>query len=274
MTIEVVTYNIQFGIGLDGAYDLERIVEAVKDADIIAFQEVTRGFMRNEGRDMVAEIEALLPDRFAVHHMPADVDFGSRIEDSKAVQSRFQFGNMIVSRWPVLSTRGHLLPRSLRLAELNLQRGALEALIDTPAGPIRFYSVHLDHIDAEERLRQIAALKDIAFATPHTGMAITGLGEFGFAELPHADDFILLGDFNFEPDLAEYRDMLVENGHLIDVSAGDSGWSWTDPEKTKPNKRLDYGFATEALAERIGYATIDRSVEGSDHMPVWMHISV
>ena len=88
MAFRVVTYNIQYGIGLDGKYDLERIVDSVRDADIIALQEVTRGFVRNGGRDMVAEIEALLPDRFAVCHMPADVDFGSRVENGKVVSAR------------------------------------------------------------------------------------------------------------------------------------------------------------------------------------------
>jgi len=272
MAFKVVTYNIQYGIGLDGAYDLERIVDAVKDADIIAFQEVTRGFMRNQGRDMVTEIGALLPDRFAVSHMPADVDFGSSVVDGKAVQKRFQFGNMILSRWPVLSSRGHLLPRSMRTASLNLQRGALEALIQTPDGPFRFYSVHLDHIDPQERISQILALKDIAFSAPHTGLSVTGLSEYGFPELPQTEDFILLGDFNFEPDLAEYREMLAENGILTDASAADSNWSWTDPENRDHVKRLDYGFATPDFAERVTRVHVDQSAEGSDHMPVWLHV--
>ena len=222
---------------------------------------------------MVAEIEALLPDRFAVHHMPTNVDFGSRIENGKAVQSRFQFGNMIASRWPVLSSRGHLLPRSLRTSSLNLQRGALEALIETPAGAIRFYSVHLDHVDPDERIGQIAALKTIAFAAPQTGVAVSGLGEFGFRELPQAEDFVLLGDFNMEPDSAEYRAMLAENGHLVDATASDLGWSWTNPAKKEPDKRLDYGFVNPALAERVGEVKVDRSAEGSDHVPVWMQIT-
>ncbi len=271
MAFKVATYNIQYGIGLDGRYDLHRIVDAVKDADIICLQEVTRGFVKNDGRDMVAEIEDLLPDRFTVSHMPADVDFGSTIVDGRARQTRFQFGNMIVSRWPVLSARRHLLPRTMRTASLNLQRGALEALIVTPDGPLRFYSVHLDHIDPQERARQILALKDAAFSTPHTGMAVTGLAEFGFSELPQAEDFILLGDFNFEPDLAEYRDMLSENGTLVDASAGDSGWSRTDPANRDRNKRLDYGFATPGLAGRVTKVRVDQSAEGSDHMPVWLY---
>lgn len=272
MAFTIVTYNIQYGIGLDGRYDMERIVDTVREADVIALQEVTRGFVRNGGRDMVAEIEALLPDRFSCFHMPADIDFGSRLEDGKALQTRFQFGNMILSRWPILSSRGHLLPRSLRTASLNLQRGALEALIVTPDGPFRFYSVHLDHIDPEERLEQIAALKEIAFSAPHTGLSITGLGEFGFDELPRAEDFVLLGDFNMEPDLSEYRDMLSENGHLVDATAGDSGWSWVDPADRSRVKRLDYGFATPGFAGMVTGTRVDQSQEGSDHMPVWLSV--
>jgi endonuclease/exonuclease/phosphatase family metal-dependent hydrolase len=34
-----------------------------------------------------------------------------------------------------------------------------------------------------------------------------------FEELPMTEDFLLLGDFNFEPELSEYRAMLTEGGH-------------------------------------------------------------
>jgi endonuclease/exonuclease/phosphatase family metal-dependent hydrolase len=273
LTVKIATYNIHYGVGPDGKYDLQRIVDAVADADVIAFQEVSRGFIGNQGRDMVAEIEALLPDRFADTHMPADIDVGSVVENGKAVQRRFQFGNMIVSRWPLLSVRGHLLPRSMRTETLNLQRGALEALIDTPAGTIRFYSVHLDHIHAGERDAQITALKSIASSSAGTGLSVTGMSEYGFDELPAAEDFLLLGDYNFEPDLMEYRAMLSRNGDLVDASAADTGWSWIDSADRLNVQRLDYGFANTRLAARISGAQIDQGAEGSDHVPVWFHIS-
>ena len=38
--MKLVTYNIQYSLGKDGNYELERIVEAVHGADIIALQEV------------------------------------------------------------------------------------------------------------------------------------------------------------------------------------------------------------------------------------------
>ena len=38
--MKLVSYNIQYGFGADGRYDLERIAEVVAGADIIALQEV------------------------------------------------------------------------------------------------------------------------------------------------------------------------------------------------------------------------------------------
>ena len=41
--MEIISYNIQFGRGLDGRFDLGRICESVKGADIICLQEVEAG---------------------------------------------------------------------------------------------------------------------------------------------------------------------------------------------------------------------------------------
>lgn len=267
------SYNVQYGIGLDKAYDLGRIVAAVADADVICLQEVTRACPWNGGVDMVAAIEAVFADRHCAFHAPVDVEFGSAVAEGRMVSRRFQFGNMVVSRWPLVTLRGHLLPRRQRADKLNLQRGALEALIATPAGLIRFYSVHLDHIDAAERLLQIRALKDIALSYEATGGALSGTVEIGFPELPLTPDFLLAGDFNLEPGWPEYHALLREDGELVDVSAGDDGWSWTDPERIKPNQRLDYAFANAGLATRVRSARIDRAATGSDHMPLWIEIA-
>ena len=46
--MKLVSYNIRFGLGLDQQIDLERIADTVKDADIIALQEVER-FWKHSG---------------------------------------------------------------------------------------------------------------------------------------------------------------------------------------------------------------------------------
>ena len=52
--MKLASYNIQYGIGLDGRYDAGRIADAVRGADVIALQEVSRNIPQNGGRDMVA----------------------------------------------------------------------------------------------------------------------------------------------------------------------------------------------------------------------------
>src|SRR5690606_6086319 len=130
--MKCVTYNIQYGTGLDGRYEIARIADAVRGADVICLQEVTRNAPQNGGRDMVAEIRTALPDYFAVYGPNFEADLGSHVKDGRAVDVFLQFGNMVLSRTPVRASRNLLLPRQRSFDRLNLQRGALEALIETP----------------------------------------------------------------------------------------------------------------------------------------------
>ena len=110
--MKIVSYNIQYGFGRDGKMDFDRIAEEIRGADIIALQEVTRHFFRNENADMVAIFENLFPDYFSAFGPACEVDAGSSVEAGKAVIRRFQFGNMVLSRFPILSVRNLLLPRT------------------------------------------------------------------------------------------------------------------------------------------------------------------
>ena len=206
--MKFVSYNVQYGIGLDDRFDLPRIVSSIHGADIIALQEVTRNFHRNGHVDMVAELQVLLANHYSVFGAACDLDAGSAIEQGRVVNRRFQFGNMIFSRWPILSTRTILLPRTRTLDKLNLQRGATEAVIATPKGPIRVYSVHLDHVHRDERIAQIRYLKDRARLYPVEGGAISGAHEFDLAEPPVPEDYVLMGDFNMVPESPEYCEMV------------------------------------------------------------------
>ncbi len=285
--MKLVSYNIQYGIGLDGRFDLDRIAETVRSADIVALQEVTRNFARNGGADMVAGLQERLPEHFSVYGAGMDVDMGSAIENGRAVNRRLQFGNMVLSRFPIVSSRNLLLPRSRTYDALNLQRSALEALVVTPAGALRVYSVHLDHVSGDERLAQIAELKARALGYPLEGGAVSGAVEFGFAEPPCPEDFVLMGDFNMEPEGAEYKAMVgaidSEFGrkrratHPIDAEAlfGNrpaNAYSWMDMRDNSRRKHLDYCFVSASLAPRVSACRTDTAAVGSDHFPVWLDI--
>jgi endonuclease/exonuclease/phosphatase family metal-dependent hydrolase len=284
--MKLVTYNIQYGIGRDGKFDLARIAASLEGADIVALQEVTRNFARNGGVDMVDGLAALLPEYFHAFGPAMDLDFGATDKAGRPLNKRFQFGNMILSRFPIVASRNLLLPRTHRLSRGNLQRSALEALILCPSGPLRIYSVHLDHISVTERALQICHLKERAFAYPGEGGAISGSAEYGFPELPLPQSFVLMGDFNMVRNSPEYVLMIGESDasgahpphHPVDVSSLGDGLpenavSWVDDARPQDNKLIDFAFVEASLADRVGKVWIDGETKGSDHLPLWFDLA-
>jgi endonuclease/exonuclease/phosphatase family metal-dependent hydrolase len=285
--VKFASYNIQYGFGLDGIYDLDRIARSVEAADIIALQEVTRGFSENDFADMVDDLAALFPNHFWVYGAPCDVHVETGEDGFPPRGTRFQFGNMILSRWPVLSTRTLLLPRCRTITKLNLQRGATEAVIDTPDGALRVYSVHLDHVSPDERIRQLAYLNERINAFPFEGGSLTGACEFGIAEPPLPEDYVVMGDFNMVPESPEYCSFagtadtyfgrVPRIGTPVDALAAleaypPGSYSWMDPKDHNKRMHLDYCFVSCGLQRRLKSAYVDTGSVGSDHFPLWVEI--
>ena len=86
--MKFTTYNIQFGRGLDGKYDLDRIAKEVEDADIIALQEVERFMPRSGDIDQVAELASLLPGYHWVYGGGVDLDGDFVQSDGTVVHRR------------------------------------------------------------------------------------------------------------------------------------------------------------------------------------------
>ena len=85
------TYNIHFGVGADGKYDIPRIANAVANADIICLQEVTRGFPHNNYADHTVEIGKRL-NRYYRFHGPMEADASSVDAGGKITNRRRSFG--------------------------------------------------------------------------------------------------------------------------------------------------------------------------------------
>lgn len=286
--MKIVTYNIQYGIGLDGKYDVGRIADAVRGADVIALQEVTRNNPRNGDRDMVAEIGEALPDYFAAYGSNFEVNIGSRLENGRAVSTSFQLGNMVLSKTPIHLSRNLLLPRSRSLETMNFQRGALEALIETPLGFIRFYSTHLDHRSPVERQGQIRFLRQRLLNYALEGGGLSGIPEIGLPDLPYPEAFIVMGDFNMLPGSPEYVELAGRPDHefgmpltadlAVDVAqrlAVADLITWVDPERPADKSRhkcIDYIFTSASLAKSLQRLWSDRDAVGSDHLPLWAEL--
>lgn len=289
--MQLVTYNIQYGRGKDERFDLDRIVGAIEGADLIALQEVERYWTRSGNVDQPAEIARLLGDYYWVYGHGVDLHVESPPGAEAGGNRRRQFGNMLLSKSPILSSRNHLLPKFASLGPMSLQRNALECVVDTARGTVRFYSVHLTHLTAETRMPQVERLLEIHRNARVEGAALTGDGlkeewiRDGMPP-PMSGNAVLLGDFNFEPDSAEYAlvtgpvspyggrvvnpegfvDAWVESGH-------DAGEGVTADIYGRP-VRLDYCFVSAGIRDLVRGAEIDGKAAGSDHQPLRISIDL
>lgn len=89
---------------------------------------------------------------------------------------------------------------------------ALECMICTPCGPIRFFSIHLAHIGVGERLEQIDFLLDHHHCSPFEVGPWSGKDDEVHRKWTESETepecpfaAIWMGDFNSEPGSAEYR---------------------------------------------------------------------
>ncbi len=76
--MKIVSYNIQYAKGKDGRHDLARIADAVRGADLIGLQEVTRHFPGVPPRlaEQPERLAELLPEYFWAYAPPLDLDAG------------------------------------------------------------------------------------------------------------------------------------------------------------------------------------------------------
>src|SRR4051812_45239808 len=141
--MKLVTWNIQWGCGMDGRVDLRRIVSTARelaDFDVICFQEVADNFPALEGnddRDQFAELEGLLPGYARAEAYAVDAP-------GEGVRRR-RFGYAIFSRHRVLAVRRHSLPWPTDPSRKSMPRVAVEATLEAPMGPVRVTCTHLEY---------------------------------------------------------------------------------------------------------------------------------
>ena len=135
----VVTYNIEFSRKIDEAIRVLRDVPELASADVVLLQEMTA--------DATARIASSLDMGYvyypAIHHHRAAQDFG----------------NAVLSRWPIEHDEKLVLPHRSRYA--GTQRAATVATIRVDTMPIRVYSTHLGtpaDISTRRRREQLATI--------------------------------------------------------------------------------------------------------------------
>ena len=292
--MKLVSYNTQYCKGKDEKIDADRIVSAVHEADIIAFQEIERNWRRTGDADQPAELARRLPKHHWCYGPYFDVDASMSAADGTVTNRRRQFGVMTMSRWPILSSRLHILPKFKTGSVFCMIAGCLETVIAAPGGALRVYNIHLNDVSPDERLAQIARLFEVLESAPREGGVWSGREPNWQTESPPPmpEEAIVLGDFNSLPGSREYEAIVgpmdrdfgygrVDVGHrLVDAWVA-TGHKQNDgitfPGDAPGGKsmpcRIDYVFTTLGLAPRLQRCWIDSAAPGSDHLPVWVELA-
>jgi endonuclease/exonuclease/phosphatase family metal-dependent hydrolase len=293
--LKLVSYNIQYGFGSDGRYDLARVAKALQGADIIALQEVERHWSRTNFDDQPARLADLLPGYYTAYGPAFDMD-ASTVSGGIVANRRRQFGTMLLSRFPIQWTRLHTLPMRRMIDPLNTRNAALEGMILTPAGPLRILSLHLAHVGVAERLQQIDYLLAQHASAAAEGGPWSGRDDEpgrnwteGEREPPCPMAAIWLGDFNSEPASAEYRRITGETPyhsgaryHAGFCDAAVVAGPRTTPLYTHEKvidgatrlRQLDHCFLSPILAPRLRSVVARNDEIASDHHPLWIEIDL
>jgi endonuclease/exonuclease/phosphatase family metal-dependent hydrolase len=277
--MRLITWNIQCGKGCDGVVDLARIVSTAKsmaDADVFCFQEVSAGFANLDGgNDQSARLAALLPD-----HHPV---FRPAVETVDGEGRTHRFGNMTLSRLPVLQVAGHLLPWAHAGVPRSMRRLALEVTVRAAFAPIRIVNTHLEFHSAAQREAQILRLLDLQeeASTDPASAAAKHVEPYGSQTA--AASSVLCGDFNF--DVSDPQHRMLNGASRAGLNYRDA-WAICHPGRPReptcgvhdrmqwdgPDCR-DFVFVTEDLAGRVRQVAVDVATAASDHQPVLIEIA-
>jgi endonuclease/exonuclease/phosphatase family metal-dependent hydrolase len=273
--MKLISWNIQWGRGMDGRVDLARIVreaQALADFDILCLQEVSDGFSDldgSSGENQFADLASLLPG-----YLPVE---GAAVDLAKADGGRRRFGNMVLSRLPIDRILRNVLPWPAEPTTRNMPRMLLNIEVRSPFGPVRVMTTHLEYFSPTLRAAQVQAIKDIYRASIlRAGQPpLEGNGPYARGALPSAT--ILAGDFNMPP-----HDPLKLS--LSEPAGGIPGlidaWAAVHPQAPHPPSFCiadqtygpphccDFVFVTQDLVPRLRGVKYDTSTRASDHQPV------
>ena len=277
--MRLITWNIQCGKGCDGVTDLARIVAVAKeitDADVFCFQEVSSSFSRLDAdTDQAAQLAKLLPD-----HLPV---FRPAIETIDGNGGFHRFGNMTLSRLPVLQIANHLLPWPGAGAVRSMRRHALETTVQTAFGPLRIVNTHLEYHSASQREAQINRLLDLQQEASTSPTASASRYDEPYKSQAVAASSLLCGDFNF--DVSDSQHTLIQRSARPGLNYRDA-WNSCNPNQSRsltcglydhaqwpdgPDCR-DFIFTTENLSGRIRRVEVDGKTNASDHQPVLIEL--
>lgn len=236
-TLRVLCYNIHYGQGNDGIYDVQRLADVINKAkpDLVALQEVDVHVKRS-GRVHQARKLAEFTN-MAVRFGPTQHYEGGL------------FGNAVLTRLPILDVHIQPLPYTESTPEkTTYPRAAVAVTVRLKDGnSLRFISTHFQHNVPDDRVAEAKAINKF----------------FDDETIPT----ILAGDMNATPDAEPVQILQQKWKNAINDPPAPSAPS------SKPRSRIDYIFYRGKTLKMISSEVIDEPM-ASDHCPVLVEFEV
>ncbi|WP_299088381.1 endonuclease/exonuclease/phosphatase family protein [uncultured Metabacillus sp.] len=240
MEIDVLTFNIHHGVGIDKEANLERIAQVLEksEADIIGLNEVDKYFSKR----------SLFEDqtRWLAKQLNTNYFFSPSLSfKSKTTNKVRQYGNALLSRFPIVSKKSHSFNYMPGLIE---GRSLLDATIQIDK---QLYQIMVTHLSLNPFLHR-----------KQTDFIIKQIHKY-----PHP--IILMGDWNMKPGSKGWKklsDKVQDSWHVSGMGPG-----YTYPS-SHPKMRLDYIFVSPELRV-VQSQVITYTHNSSDHLPLKATIS-
>jgi endonuclease/exonuclease/phosphatase family metal-dependent hydrolase len=232
MQLNLLTFNIHHGKGLDKKVNLSRISKIIKssNADIIGLNEVDKHFSK---RSEYLDQALWLAKDLNMHYV-----FGSAITiKEKGNNNLRQYGNALLSRFPIVKSRNYPFDFLPQVVE---DRALLQTEIKIGD---RELSIFVTHLSFAPFLHQ----KQISFILNKVET--------------NKNLSLIMGDWNMKPYTKSWRTVTK---HLKDVNP-DHESNYTYPSK-RPRVRLDYIFVSKEI-EILSAGAIKNNEKASDHLP-------
>jgi endonuclease/exonuclease/phosphatase family metal-dependent hydrolase len=283
--MRILSWNVQYGKSSDGSADFSRILQHIKslgDFDVICLQELARNmaeYCRPDQTDHLLMTQQFFQQHRAVwgsgFSWPAEAG-----DDTRTGDLRQEFGNISLVKSGLLDFRVHQLPQPATPGKQQMQRIAVETLVDSALGPVSILNTHLAFHDDAENQQQVAYLSHLEQerVAHHREPKQPGSGTYQAGSLAVAR--ILCGDFNFTPDTRQYR-------YQLDMNWADA-WKLNNNDEAHPptcglfdkaqwpqggHCRDFFWFSPELHSLQFDISADTRS-NLSDHQPVMLEISI
>lgn len=281
--MKLLSWNIQWGRGMDGVVDFNRILNTIRTLDtfdVICLQEVAvnfPGLAGSQGEDQFALLSHGLSEYTGIYGIATDLP--------NAKGGRSYFGNAIFSRLPVGQVWRHLMPWTAEETVPSMQRVLIEAVVHSGSDALRVLTTHLEYYSQHQRVQQIAHIRRLhreACAMAHRAQfSEEQNGPFEVHARPV--NAILCGDMNFPatarerlqllapfdsgiPDFHDARTVLFpDEPHMPTVGIHPVDFV------EKP-ECFDHIFITSDLINHLKMHRVDIETTASDHQPVWIEL--